>query len=213
MNDKICPICNNQSHFRLKKENVDYFQCTNCKTIFCDALDNDNMVGGGAEIERNEQQNYLRIERVKMLCAGEKINEMNVLDFGCGNGMLIEDLKKTGFNCDGYDAYNEKYSKLPEKNKYHVITAIEVCEHFSAPYVEYDVMYRSLLPNGVLMIETSFVDVAQQEGIEMEDFFYINPLAGHSTIHSHHGLDLLLALKKFKPSQHFNRHVRVFIKK
>lgn len=210
---KKCPICNNNSTQRLTKESVDYFQCHNCKTLFSGALDNDNLIGGTAEFERNTQQNYLRIERVKMLCAGEKVEDMNILDFGCGNGMLIEDLGKEGFNCDGYDAYNSKYSRLPDKNKYHIITAIEVIEHTSEPYVEIDVMYRSLKENGVLMVETSFIDVAAQENIELEDFFYVSPKAGHSTIFSHHGLDLIMALKGFTPLQHFNRHVRVFLKK
>ena len=63
------------------------------------------------------------------------------------------------------------------------------------------------------MVETSFVDIAAQEGIELEDFFYIEPSVGHSTIFSHHGLDLLMATKGLPPLQHFNRNVRLFYKK
>jgi len=212
-NIRTCPICNNGAHFRLTKENVEYFQCYNCKTVFSDALDNENKIGGVAEIERNTQQNNIRIDRVKILSAGMKPEDVHILDFGCGTGYLIKDFKKEGFNCDGYDAYNDEFSNLPEHNKYHIITAIEVCEHFSTPFAEYDVMYRSLLPNGIILAETSFTNVADEEGIELEDFFYISPLAGHSTIHSHHGFDLLLALKGFVPRQHFNRHARVFQKR
>ena len=73
-------------------------------------------------------------------------------------------------------------------------------------------MLRSLIYGGIVMVETSFIDVANEENIPLEDFFYIAPQAGHSTIFSHHGLDLLFTLKGFAPIQHWNRHVRGFVK-
>lgn len=211
--DKTCPICSNQALPRLNKGSVFYHQCANCHTLFCDPLDNDNMIGGEHEEGRNIEQNHLRIARIDDMIKGSKKDNIHILDFGCGHGMLIADLKKSGYeNVAGYDAYNDDYNRLPEKNKYHIITAIEVIEHTSAPYAEVDVIFRSLIPGGVVMFETSFVDIAAQEGIELEDFFYIAPQNGHSTIFSHHGLDLLMCLKGFIPRQHFNRHVRVYQK-
>jgi len=213
MKDRICPICSNAAPFRLKKENTDYCQCCNCKTLFSDPLENSDMVGGEHEEGRNIQQNHLRIGRIDEMIMGAKKDTIHILDFGCGHGMLIDDLKKSGYpNVVGYDAYNEKYNVLPEKEKYHIITAIEVIEHTSHPFREIDVMYRSLIPGGAVMFETSFVDIAQQENIELEDFFYIAPANGHSTIFSHHGLDLLMCLKGFIPRRHFNRHVRLYQK-
>lgn len=210
---KDCPICNNLSKLRLRKGVVEYYQCLNCKTLFSEPLDNDNMVGGGFEIERNVNQNHLRIERIMEQTSSVLKEQLNVLDFGCGHGYLIKDLKENGFsNADGYDAYNGEFQVLPTKNKYHIITAIEVIEHTSKPYYELDVMYRSLVNGGIVMIETSFIDVAEQEGIGLEEFFYIDPKVGHSTIFSHHGLDLLMAIKGFAPIQHIDRHVRMFRK-
>lgn len=214
MNDKTCPICNNQSHFRLKKENVDYFQCTNCKTIFCDALDNDNLIGGGAHEERNTQQNYLRIERINNLTHTIKKEDVFILDFGCGFGRLVDDLKKDGFeNTFGYDLYNEQFSLLPEKNKYHIVVSVELFEHLSFPYVEIDAIYRSLKDIGYVYIETGFLNAAWDEGLKDEDNPYINPAAGHSTIYTHHGLDVLMASKGFKVEQKFNRHCHVYSKR
>jgi SAM-dependent methyltransferase len=210
--EKPCPVCSNHAHFRLRKGNTDYHQCTSCKTLFSDPLPNDNMVGGGNEIGRNVEQNHLRIDRINKMCLGMKKEDAYILDFGCGHGMLMKDLQNAGYNCDGYDAYNDEFSRLPQKNKYHIVTAIEVIEHTSHPFAELDVIHRSLLPEGVLMIETSFVDIAHMEGIEYEDFFYIDPAVGHSTIFSHHGLDVLLCLKGFKPISHWNRHVRAYQK-
>jgi SAM-dependent methyltransferase len=208
-----CPICNNEAGLRLNKGGVEYFQCANCNTLFSDPLDNDNMVGGGNEEKRNTEQNYIRIGRVEEMTLGMRKEDVHILDFGCGHGYLVQDLREAGYiNTVGYDPYNEEFCKLPEKNKFHIVIAIEVIEHTSANFVEVDVMYRSLLPNGLVYLETSFTDIAEEEGIPLEDFFYIEPSVGHSTIFSHHGLDLLFAIKRFVPTQHFNRNARLFKK-
>lgn len=207
-----CPVCNNISTIRLTKGFVKYFQCHSCETLFCGDLPNDNMVGGGCEEERNVQQNGERIERLDQLLGGKR-KGLNVLDFGCGSGMLVDDLNKAGYAATGFDVYNPLFSKLPPKNFFHACTMIEVVEHLSTPYIELELICRSLLPGGILMVETSFTDVAKEENIPLEDFFYIAPEAGHSTIFSHHGLDVLMCLKGFKPYEHFNRHSRIYLKR
>jgi|SRR6185369_17258735 len=209
----ICAICNNAALPRLKKGNVQYFQCTNCKTLFSGPLDQDGMVGGGAELERNTQQNHERVTRVEALTKSIKKEHVSVLDFGAGHGLLVNDLKAAGFGTVvGYDPYNEEFLKLPESEKFDVISCVECCEHWSSPYVEVSVIRRALKPGGIIMFETSFVQVAEEEGIELEDFFYIDPRVGHSTIFSYHGLDLLMALNGFIPQTHYNRHVRLYRK-
>jgi SAM-dependent methyltransferase len=180
--------------------------------LFSDPLDNSDMVGGGNELTRNVQQNHLRLDRINNMCIGFDKSMIHILDFGCGHGMLINKLEKEGYSVYGYDAYNEDFNKLPDKGVYSIVTMVEVIEHTSAPFAELDVIHRSLVPGGIVMIETSFTDVAAQEGIELEDFFYIDPSVGHSTIFSHHGLDVLMCLKGFKPISHWNRHVRGYQK-
>ena len=212
MTNKTCPICNNVAPPRLKKGNVEYCQCSSCGTLFSEPLPNEDMVGGGNEIPRNVDQNHIRIARIDELTVKMKKEDVRILDFGCGSGMLLNDFRKAGYNCDGYDAYSNEFSRFPEKNKYDIVTVVEVVEHLSAPFVEIDVISRSLMTNGIVMFETSFTDVAEEEGIALEDFFYVEPSVGHSTIFSHWGLDLLMALKGFKPIQHWNRHVRGYQK-
>lgn len=212
--DRKCIVCNNSSTKRLIRDEIQYWQCSNCKTLFCDELDNADKVGGEWEVERNDQQNHLRIGRINEMVYGSKKEEVNILDFGAGHGYFIRDLKNAGFpNVDGYDAYNDEFSKLPTRDTYHVVTMTEVIEHLTAPFYELDVVHRCLLKGGAVLIETSFIDVAAEDGIALEDFFYISPKAGHSTIFSHHGLDLLMALKGFTPAQCFNRNVKLYIKK
>lgn len=214
MNEKICYICNNIALFKFKKGNTDYHQCINCRTIFSGPLDQEGLVGGGAEIERNTQQNHLRIQRVAELSLGEKKEDLFILDAGAGHGLFIKDLKEAGYpNVDGWDAYNPEYSRLPEKDKYHIITCVEMIEHTSANYVEIDVMYRALKKGGVVYFETGFLNATWDEGIPDEENPYINPNAGHSTIWTHHGMDLLMVLKGFMLLQKINRHCHVYIKK
>jgi hypothetical protein len=208
-----CPCCNNYSPPRLKKGNVQYWQCISCKTVFCDELDNSGKVGGEHEVGRNESQNHERIARVEQLLGGAPKDQVTILDFGCGHALFINDLKKHGYtHVDGYDAYNPEFSKIPPPNTYDICTMTETIEHCVSPFYELDAINRSLKIGGGLIIETSFIDVAVEENIPLEEFFYISPAHGHSTIFSHHGLDVMLCLKGFVPFKHVNRHVRQYLK-
>lgn len=209
-----CIICDNQSFPKFVKLGVQYWLCDNCETLFSGELDNSNKVGGEYEVERNEQQNHLRIARIDEMIYGSNKEDVHILDFGCGNGMLIEDLKKAGYvHVDGYDAYNPKYDTPPQREKYHIVTMIECIEHLSEPFSEIDVICRALKSGGCAMIESSFTDVAKQDNIPLEEFFYVAPQSGHSTIFSHHGIDVIFSMKGFRPRQHFDRNVRFFQKR
>lgn len=209
----ICVCCNNDSEPLLIKENIQYWQCVWCKTVFCDALNQEGLVGGEFEKERNEKENQFRIGRIDLLTQGFDKTMVNILDFGCGSGLLVKDLKESGYtNTDGFDAYNEEFMKIPERGKYDICMSVECFEHFSFGFYEVDAIWRALKVGAFLIVETSFVDVAIDEGIPIESFFYLNPLAGHSTLFSHWGLDVLMSTKGFIPQRHHNRHVRCYLK-
>ena len=208
MPDKICPICKNKSEYRLSKGEIDYYQCTFCKTLYCDALDNSNMVGGEFEEGRHDKHKEERIERILSLMG--RYGKM--LDFGAGNGLMLNDCKEFGINCEGYDKYNPKFNVI-KSDKYNLITMVEVIEHLTEPYDEINLIFDRLADNGIVYIETSFVDVAEEENIPLEEFFYIAPQNGHSTIFSHKGLDILMQSKGFVSLPHMNRNVRLYQKK
>jgi cyclopropane fatty-acyl-phospholipid synthase-like methyltransferase len=182
------------------KNGTEYFQDDN-GIIFCEPLKQDQMVGGKCEQVRNEMQNYLRLDRVFRLK-----DNANVLDFGCGNGLLIKDLKDAGIKCTGYDKFNPKFKKLPKKETFDIVIMVEVIEHLNEPFKELDMIYQSLVKGGVVMIETSFSD-----WLTLEDS-YIEPSVGHSTIFSHRGLTELMASKGFTEGGHFDRNVRIYKK-
>jgi Methyltransferase domain len=209
----ICPICNNPLNNLVKKSNIDYLQCSSCGSVFCAELDNSNKIGGQFEMQRNKNKNIERIERVNQLAGNLPKENIRILDFGCGHGYLVSDLRSIGYNADGYDLYNQKFSMTALNGEnYNIITCVETIEHTVWPFEEIDLMRDSLITGGVAMIETGFVNVAVEDNIEVKDYFYIAPDDGHSTIMSHHGLDVLMCRKGFVPVAHFNRHVRLYKK-
>lgn len=214
MKDKTCPVCSNVSIYRFTKRSTVYHQCTNCRMIFSDPISQEGLVGGGAHEERNVQQNPMRIERIKQMTLGSDPKDVHILDAGCGFGWFVKDLKEAGFvNTEGWDAYNPEYSKLPEKDKYHLITCVEMIEHTSLPYAEIDVIYRSLKKGAVAYIETGFLNAGWEDGVDDEVNPYITPDAGHSTIWTHHAMDIAFVSRGFQVLQKFNRHCHLYVKK
>lgn len=209
---RICPICSNNSPLRLIKQNTEYFQCLSCKHIFSDYIDQTGLVGGQHHEGRNLTQNHIRIDRVATMTESMKKEDVNVLDWGCGFGWLVNDLNKAGYNAIGYDAFNEDFSRLPEKNKFHICVCVEVIEHCVSPFIELDVINRSLVMGGLIYVETGFSNVAARDKIEIEDYIYISPEAGHSSIFSHHSMDLLLFQHGFAPKLHFDDNCRLYRK-
>src|ERR1051325_3534113 len=144
MKDKVCRIYNNIAPFRLRKQTTDYFQCESCRTLFSDPLSQDGLVGGCHE-EGRALQNRIRLHRIETMMHGMKKEDIRILDFGCGHGLLVKYLKEQGYNVTGYDPYNEEYIQLPQKDNFHLCLMVEVVEHTSAPFVELDVINRSLV--------------------------------------------------------------------
>src|ERR1051326_6515611 len=113
-----CPVCQSPSKIIFNKKGYDYYQCSNCETIFVpNGLPQDNMVGGGYEEERNTQQNAERINRFKDLVG----RYGRILDFACGHGMLVNDCRKADLDCDGYDKFNPECDKIPNR-KYNLVS-------------------------------------------------------------------------------------------
>lgn len=96
----------------------------------------------------------------------------NILDVGCGNGVISRHLGRFGFNVTGIDVSEKaiekaqalnKYSNvkfmtksaeelIAEGAKYDAIICSEVLEHLSNPDALLDVLNKSLLRNGKLII-------------------------------------------------------------
>jgi 2-polyprenyl-3-methyl-5-hydroxy-6-metoxy-1,4-benzoquinol methylase len=71
-----------------------------------------------------------------------------ILDYGCGHGLLVKDCKSVGLDVVGYDMFNQDFDKMPE-GQFNLISLVEVIEHFAYPFIELDVIFEKLLPNGI----------------------------------------------------------------
>lgn len=204
-----CPACNGLAKVLFSKDGYDYHQCDNCWTVFIpEGLPQGGKVGGEHEVGRNEKENGIRIDRITKLVG----TSGRILDFACGHGMLVADCKKAGLSAVGYDKYNSDFDKIPD-GQFNIVTMIEIIEHLHGNMEELDLIHDKLLPGGVLMVETSFVDVALEENISLKDFFYFSVINGHATVFSHYGMDIMMYSKGFEILPPINRNVRLFRKK
>ena len=199
-NKKKSPITGFACEKAFIKGGVQYYR-DGLGNIFSKPLDQSEMVGGNNEMLRNnEADNITRLQRAKDITG--KPNP-TILDFGCGNGMLVCFGKARGYNVLGYDLYRPETHDALNK-KYDCLLLIEVVEHLSEPFDELKLIKNVLNPGGKVMIETSFSDWLTEHDA------YIEPKIGHCTIFSHAGLDFLFEKFGFKIGKHINDNVRVF---
>jgi hypothetical protein len=197
-----CPVCKTNNPAIGSKKRMKYYTCSNCHTLYCPPINQANMLGGLHEDETDERalQDEERVKRFKWLTNGA-----NILDYGCGKEFLVNTAVKAGLMACGYDPYNPELDVLPS-GPFDLVSMIEVAEHLSAPFKEFDDIYDMLRNGGFLYIETSFSD-----WIRLKDD-YCDPTKGHCTIFSHRALVLLLRQKGFEFHTSFNKNTLVFKK-
>ena len=135
-----------------------------------------------------------------------------ILDFGCGDGEMIEALVSTyetvGIEPDqsareiasqkGLEVYESPTSAIAKGVTVDAVTLFHVAEHFYEPTQELQFIYRLLKPNGLLIIETPNANDAlltMYQNTEFQNFSY---WSHHPMLHSHVSLDLLISRNKFK---------------
>jgi 2-polyprenyl-6-hydroxyphenyl methylase/3-demethylubiquinone-9 3-methyltransferase len=112
--------------------------------------------------------------RVAFIAQHINLKGTNVLDVGCGGGVLCEAMAKVGANVTGIDAADEAiqiakeharenqltidYHCTPieefESKKFHVVTCMEMLEHVQNPELVLKHCKRLLKPKGILFLST-----------------------------------------------------------
>lgn len=88
----------------------------------------------------------------------------SILDYGCGNGVLIRYLRRSGFtSVSGYDPYIPEYAK-PPASLFDCVIANDVIEHVPDPRRTIRECSSLVEPGGVL-----YVGTADAAAIEMHD--------------------------------------------
>ena len=112
---------------RYISEFFSYSKCIKCNSLICTNMQQPNYSDyktGGSISERKTK---------RMISLFNQINvtkKHSILDFGCGNGALVQKLNKNGYNVNGFEPFGEKYSHFPSK-KFDCIYMTHVFEHIT----------------------------------------------------------------------------------
>lgn len=103
--------------------------------------------------------------------AGLTKKEM-ILDYGCGSGYFVRFLREQGFNCEGYDPYNQNFNTKDVLDKrYDLVLSQDVIEHLDDPRTLLHDLKELVKDEGLLVIgtpfseETNMFDIIDQLGV------------------------------------------------
>lgn len=226
-----CIICGRETTPRFSKNFdrtvVDYCHCSDCGHLTATDLEALPDYAGGryfAEIDTGwEPRNKRMLEFVRIISRLPAIavsRGSTILDFGCGSGSLVHDLNHARFNAFGFEPHPEstvahKIFATPQEAKSAVscgadlVTCIEVLEHLREPDEMLQIISGLLHPSGYLLISTGLYS----EKVHNENWYYLNPTAGHVSIFSEKSLMTLLRRHQFGPVLRINSTVWLFRKK
>ena len=173
---------------------VPYYRCSSCGFVFTTYFDRWSKETFAERIYNSEyiladpefsaiRPKYIA-EQLSTLLASVPA-DIKILDYGGGEGKLIQELKLRGFErCESYDPFFSDGSR-PE-GSFNLITAFEVAEHTADPILLFQDALSFLAPHGVLLFTT-----ALQSRKPDRDWWYIAPRNGHISIHSYASLQRL----------------------
>ena len=184
---KSCRLCGEKSHQIILDDIVtsanDRFalnQCNNCALITTYPMpsakllqqyyDQDYWHSGG----QNKRPALNTLYRLRMTPIVSTIRnytktDSRILDWGCGDGSLINLLRKFGLNCFGIDAYKQnlddpqvsaatiEMADFPN-GYFDIITCFHVLEHLADPLTSIKSALRLIKPGGVMVVEVPNLD-------------------------------------------------------
>lgn len=171
LNKKLCPICEAEANENnivdivenIWENNKNVYECSNCKLYFIDEPSqseieflynsdfyarNNNIIYKFIDAKMKYARALNRFNYIKKFI--KKTDNLNVLEIGASNGLLLSIFKKENFNVFGYELNEnarkdalKKYDikmkddflkdKNIDKNKYNIVIMSHILEHFTNP--------------------------------------------------------------------------------
>lgn len=194
LNKNICPLCDtevNENNIVDIVENIwknykNVYECPNCKLYFIDEPSQeelDFLYKSDFYIRNNNPLYKFIDDKMKYARALNRFNyikkfikksdNLNVLEIGASNGLLLSLFKKENFNVFGYElnenarkTANEKYGinmkedflqdKYINKDKYNIIIMSHILEHFTNPKYILNNIHKFMHENSILFIEIPY---------------------------------------------------------
>jgi hypothetical protein len=223
-----CVVCGGQTNRQFSKmfkgTSVHYFVCLTCDHVTAGEFDSNSTYEEGSYFEEidtgweDRNKTILNFVRwINLLPAIHLSRKIPILDFGCGIARLVMDLNRDGFNAYGFEPFskdapltgrifNDWNRARRTLERVNLVTCIEVLEHLRDPGAVLSEISKILIPSGYLLISTE----AYTTDVHTEDWYYLNPSAGHVSIFSERSLRLLLSRYQFEPILRINGSVWLF---
>lgn len=156
-----CILCEGEQtriFFTEPKAGKHYYHCAICDLRFLDPTQRFNE--GDEKARYQTHQNHVDDPRYQdfqrpIIALIENLGpNLEVLDFGCGEGPVIQHLlEPSGYKVDLYDIYFYPDTAVL-RSKYDFVAAVEVVEHFYDPAREFTLLRSLLKPGGHLGLMT-----------------------------------------------------------
>lgn len=177
-----CPICgcnNALNDILFTFESINTFRCNNCLALYNDKVPANPCSGwydikteeGIAELPEEKTRKYRKErfgrERLNLLdsYAGPMLDDVSLLDFGCGTGFFLDVATDHVASCEGVEISDmersiakkstgcQVHKTIPEKT-YDVITIFDVLEHVENPLEILYELKEHLNPDGIILAYT-----------------------------------------------------------
>lgn len=175
MPEKKCLFCGNTSIESKTIEQYEYYRCLSCFGIFIDPrhrLDpiaekkryelHDNSLentGYCAYLEKFIDE-VIHFPDIKSALTGLLDIQPRILDYGSGpKPALVRILSNKGYKARGWDPFFAPDTPLFTDGA-HIVTCLEVAEHFSNPLESFTMIGKHLCPGGFLALGTHLLPVA-----------------------------------------------------
>lgn len=223
LDDEICPVCGNGcapldvvdfnkscelpggNILRLSGIPVYYYFCDACGFCFAPELcrwelkEFSEKIYNEQYVEVDSEYEIIRPEtnaaNLVPLFRGRE-RSINHLDYGGGNGLLSDLLKKSGWRSTSYDPFVDGEIENAVRGKFNLITAYEVFEHVPDVNALMSQIAMLLEPEGIVLFSTLLSDGYIERNLRL-NWWYASPRNGHISLFSRRSLELLAGKYEF----------------
>jgi 2-polyprenyl-6-hydroxyphenyl methylase/3-demethylubiquinone-9 3-methyltransferase len=129
-------------------------------------------------------------------------DELDIIDYGGGNGRFAEAMGAAGFRCATYDPFNPRFAARPER-RFNLVTCFETLEHMPDPAAGAADIAGLLSEAGAVV----FATLVQPPNATL-GWWYVGPRNGHVTLFTREALAILWGRLGFAVAS-FNDHTHL----